>query len=111
MIEAVPLSKLIELLLKYVGVYVKQGASDAIEEAIKEPINKLSKTLFLVIGAAILAFSGIAALFISLVFFLKHIIGSYMVAFLIVGIMLVIVGAIVGYGGYTYGRKDKKGRH
>lgn len=111
MIETVPLNKLVELLVKYIGVYVKQGASDAIGEAIKEPMNRLTKTLFLTVGSAILAFSGVVALFISLVFFLKNVLGSYMMAFLIVGIILVIVGAILGYGGYTYGRKDRKARH
>jgi hypothetical protein len=111
MIETVPLNKLIELLIKYLGVYIKQGASDAIEEAIKEPMAKLSKILFLTVGSAILAFSGLVALFISLVFFLKNVLGSYMMAFLVVGIILVIIGAIVGYGGYTYGRKDRKARH
>ena len=111
MIETVPLNKLIELLIKYIGVYIKQGASDAIEEAIKEPVAKLSKILFLTVGSAILAFSGLVALFISLVFFLKNVLGSYMMAFLVVGIILVIIGAIVGYGGYTYGRKDRKARH
>ncbi|NYT12901.1 MAG: phage holin family protein [Candidatus Methanofastidiosa archaeon] len=111
MIETVPLNKLIELLIKYIGVYIKQGASDAIEEAIKEPMAKLSKILFLTIGSAILAFSGLVALFISLVFFLKNILGSYMMAFLVVGMILVIIGAILGYGGYTYGRKDRKTRH
>ncbi|NMC59832.1 MAG: hypothetical protein GYA51_10695 [Candidatus Methanofastidiosa archaeon] len=108
MIEAVPLTKLVELLIKYIGIYIKQGTSDAIGEAIKEPINRLTKSIFLVIGASILAFSGILALFISLVFFLKDVLGSYMISFLIVGILLIILGAIVGYGGYTYGRKDRK---
>jgi len=107
----VPLNKLIELLVKYIGVYIKQGASDAIEEAIKEPVTRLSKIVFLTVGSSILAFSGIVALFISLIFFLKNVLGSYMMAFLIVGIILVIVGAILGYGGYTYGRKDTKRRH
>lgn len=107
MIETVPLNKLMELLVKYIGTYIKQGASDAIEEAIREPINRFSKTLFLIVGASILAFSGIVALFISLVFFLKNVLGSYMMAFLFVGIMLIIIGAILGYGGYTYGRKDR----
>lgn len=111
MIETAPLNKLIELLVKYIGAYVKQGASDAIEEAIKEPMNRLTKTIFLVAGSAILVFSGVIALFISLVFFLKNVLGSYLMAFLIVGIILVIGGAIVGYGGYTYGRKDRKARH
>jgi len=111
MIETVPLNKLIELLVKYIGSYLKQGASEAIGEAIKEPMNRITKTLFLAVGSAILAFSGVVALFISLVFFLKNILGSYMMAFLIVGIILVIVGAILGYGGYTYGRKDRKERH
>jgi len=111
MIETVPLNKLMELLVKYIGSYIKQGTSDAIEEAIKEPMARLSRILFLAVGSAILAFSGVVALFISLVFFLKNAVGSYMIAFLIVGVILVIVGAIVGYGGYTYGRKDRKGRH
>ncbi|MEN6378641.1 MAG: phage holin family protein [Methanofastidiosum sp.] len=111
MVETMPLNKLVELLVKYIGVYVKQGASDTIGEAIKEPMNRLKKTLFLTVGSAILAFSGVVALFISLVFFLKNVLGSYMMAFLIVGVILVIVGAIVGYGGYTYGRKDRKTRH
>lgn len=111
MIETVPLNKLIELLIKYIGVYIKQGASDAIEEAIKEPMAKLSKILFLTIGSAILAFSGLVALFISMVFFLRNVLGSYMMAFLVVGMILVIIGAIVGYGGYAYGRKDRKTRH
>ncbi|KYC45178.1 MAG: hypothetical protein APG12_01368 [Candidatus Methanofastidiosum methylothiophilum] len=111
MIETLPLNKLIELLVKYIGIYVKQGASDAIEEAIKGPMSRLSKVLFLTVGSAILAFSGIVALFISLVFFLKNILGSYMEAFLVVGMVLVIIGAIIGYGGYTYGRKDRKTRH
>ena len=107
MLETLPLTKLIELLIKYMSVYVKQGASDAIGEAIKEPLNKFSKTLFLIVGAAMLAFSGVVALFISLVFFLKNVLGSYMIAFLVVGIVLVIIGAIIGYGGYSYGRKDR----
>ncbi|KYC53984.1 MAG: hypothetical protein AMQ74_00218 [Candidatus Methanofastidiosum methylothiophilum] len=111
MIDTLPLNKLIELLIKYIGTYVKQGASEAIEEAIREPINRLSKTLFFIVGASILAFSGIVALFISLVFFLKNVLGSYMLAFLFVGIMLVLIGAILGYGGYTYGRKDRQRRH
>lgn len=111
MIETVPLNKLIELLIKYIGVYVRQGASNAIEDAIKEPMNRLSKTVFLVVGSAILAFSGVVALFISLVFFLQTVLGSYMMAFLVVGIILVIVGAILGYGGYTYGKKGRTGRN
>ncbi len=109
MIEKLPLITLFELLFKYVGKYATQGTSEAIGEAIKEPIARISKIIFLMAGAAILAFSGIIALFVALVFFLRSVLGSYMMAFLVVGIILVIVGAIVGYGGYTYGRKDRKG--
>lgn len=108
MTEKESLNKLIETLIKNIILYIKQSISEIIEETIKEPIAKIAKSVFLTIGSAILAFAGVVALFISLIFYLESVLGSYTLAFLVVGIALVFIGAIVGYGGYTYGRKDSK---
>ncbi len=111
MAEKESLNKLIETLIKNIILYIKQAVSDIIEEAIKEPIARLTKSVFLTIGAAMLAFAGVLALFVSLIFYLEGVLGSYMMAFLVVGISLIFIGAIVGYGGYIYGRKDSKRGH